>query len=86
MRERNDAIMALAIAQTNPALQAFNEYLAAEKNARATAAACGVNADLMIAEAEALAKATTFSSVEALGLVIDKTMNGKRAAGEEGRA
>ncbi len=40
----------------------------------------------MIAEAEALAKATTFSNVEALGLVIDRTMNGKRAAGEEGRA
>lgn len=86
MGEHNDAIVALAIAHTHPALQAFNEYLAAEKNARAAAEVCGADADLMIAEAEALAKATTFSSVEALGLVIDRTMNGKRAAGKEGRA
>jgi len=78
--------MALAIAYTHPTLQAFNEYLAAEKNARAVAAMCGVNADQMIAEAEALAKATTFSTAEALGLVIDRTMNGKREDGEEGLA
>ena len=78
MGERNDAIMALAIAHTHPALQAFNEYLAAEKDARAAAAVCGVDADLMIAEAEGLARATTFSNVEALYFVADQATSGKR--------
>ena len=78
MGKHNDGIMALVTAYTNPALQAFNERLGMEKAARVVAEVCGVDADLMIAEAEALARATTFSTVEALGFVIDRTLTGGR--------
>ena len=38
----------------------------------------GLDADLMIAEAEGLARATTFSNVEALYFVADQAASGKR--------
>lgn len=50
-----------------------------EKERRAVAAAIlGLDADLMIAEAEGLARATTFSNVEALYFVADQAASGKR--------
>lgn len=78
MGKHNDGVLALLTAYTNPALQALNERLEMEKAARAAAEVCGVDVDLMIAEAEGLARATTFSTVEALGFVIDRTLNGAR--------
>lgn len=78
MAKHNDGIMPLVTAYTNPVLQALNEYLEMEKAVREAAEVCGVDVDLMIAEAEALARATTFSTVEAMGFVIDRTLNGAR--------
>lgn len=50
-----------------------------EKERRAVAAGIlGLDADLMIAEAEGLARATTFSNVEALYFVADQAASGKR--------
>lgn len=57
---------------------AINEYLEAEKAVRAAAEILGIDADLMIAEAEGLARATTFSNVEALYFVADQAASGKR--------
>jgi hypothetical protein len=71
--------MALMRAYTSPAIQ---EYIEAEKHAREVAALCGVDADLMIAEAEGLAKATTFSNAEALWYVADRLKRERGEAGE----
>lgn len=78
MGKHNDGVLALLTAYTNPALQALNERLEMEKAARAAAEVCGVDVDLMIAEAEGLARATTFSNVEALYFVADQAASGKR--------
>ena len=78
MAERNDMTMAMVTAYTSPQLAAINEYLAAEKAVRAAAEILGLDADLMIAEAEGLARATTFSNVEALYFVADQAASGKR--------
>ena len=78
MAERNDMTMAMVTAYISPQLAAINEYLAAEKAVRATAEMCRLDADLMIAEAEGLARATTFSNVEALYFVADQAAIGKR--------
>ena len=79
MAERNDMTAAMVTAYTSPQLAAINEYLEAEKKAvRAAAAILGLDADLMIAEAEGLARATTFSNVEALYFVADQAASGKR--------
>lgn len=77
-RERNDMTAALVTAYTSPQLAAINEYLEAEKAVRAAAEILGLDADLMIAEAEGLARATTFSNVEALYFVADQAASGKR--------
>lgn len=69
---------ALVTAYTSPQLAAINEYLEAEKVVRAAAEILGLDADLMIAEAEGLARATTFSNVEALYFVADQAASGKR--------
>ena len=69
---------ALVTAYTSPQLAAINEYLEAEKAVRAAAGILGLDADLMIAEAEGLARATTFSNVEALYFVADQAASGKR--------
>lgn len=66
MAERNDMAMAMLTAYTSPQLAAINEYLAAEKTVRAAAEMCQLDADLMMAEAEKLARETTLSNVEAL--------------------
>lgn len=71
MAERNDMTAALVTAYTSPQLAAINEYLEAEKAVRAAAEILGLDADLMIAEAEGLARATTFSNVEALYFVAE---------------
>ena len=76
--ERNDMTAALVTAYTSPQLAAINEYLEAEKAVRAAAEILGLDADLMIAEAEGLARATTFSNVEALYFVADQAASGKR--------
>ena len=73
LRERG-----MVTAYTSPQLAAINEYLEAEKAVRAAAAILGLDADLMIAEAEGLARATTFSNVEALYFVADQAASGKR--------
>lgn len=78
MAKRNDMAMAMLTAYTSPQLDAINEYLAAEKAVRAAAEMCQLDADLMIAEAEGLARATTFSNVEALYFVADQAASGKR--------
>lgn len=52
MAERNDMTAALVTAYTSPQLAAINEYLEAEKAVRAAAEILGLDADLMIAEAE----------------------------------
>lgn len=78
MAERNDMTAALVTAYTSPQLAAINEYLEAEKAVRAAAEILGLDADLMIAEAEGLARATTFSNVEALYFVADQAASGKR--------
>ena len=79
MAERNDMTAALVTAYTSPPqLAAINEYLEAEKAVRAAAEILGLDADLMIAEAEGLARATTFSNVEALYFVADQAASGKR--------
>lgn len=77
MAERNDMTAALVTAYTSPQLAAINEYLEAEKAVRAAAGILGLDADLMIAEAEGLARATTFSNVEALYFVVDQAASGK---------
>ena len=64
MAERNDMTAALVTAYTSPQLAAINEYLEAEKAVRAAAEILGLDADLMIAEAEGLARATTFSTTQ----------------------
>ena len=69
---------ALVTAYTSPQLAAINEYMEAEKAVRAAAETLGLDADLMIAEAEGLARATTFSNVEALYFVADQATSGKR--------
>lgn len=66
MAERNDMAMAMVTAYTSPQLATINEYLAEEKAVRATAEMCRLDADLMMAEAERLARETTLSNVEAL--------------------
>lgn len=78
MAERNDMTAALVTAYTSPQLAAINEYMGAEKAVRAAAETLGLDADLMIAEAEGLARATTFSNVEALYFVADQATSGKR--------
>lgn len=78
MAERNDMTAALVTAYTSPQLAAINEYLEAEKAVRTAAEILGLDADLMIAEAEGLARATTFSNVEALYFVADQAASGKR--------
>ena len=77
MAERNDMTAALVTAYTSPQLAAINEYLEAEKAVRTAAEILGLDADLMIAEAEGLARATTFSNVEALYFVADQAASGK---------
>lgn len=52
MAERNDMTAALVTAYTSPQLAAINEYLEAEKAVRVAAEILGLDADLMIAEAE----------------------------------
>lgn len=52
MAERNDMTAALVTAYTSPQLAAINEYMGAEKAVRAAAETLGLDADLMIAEAE----------------------------------
>ena len=54
MAERNDMTAALVTAYTSPQLATINEYLEAEKAVRAAAEILGLDADLMIAEAEGL--------------------------------
>lgn len=76
MAERNDMTAAMVTAYTSPQLAAINEYLEAEKAVRAAAGILGLDADLMIAEG--LARATTFSNVEALYFVADQAASGKR--------
>lgn len=78
MAERNDMTAALVTAYTSPQLAAINEYMEAEKAVRAAAETLGLDADPMIAEAEGLARATTFSNVEALYFVADQATSGKR--------
>lgn len=78
MAERNDMTAALVTAYTSTQLAAINEYMEAEKAVRAAAEILGLDADLMIAEAEGLARATTFSNVEALYFVADQAASGKR--------
>ena len=78
MAERNDMTAALVTAYTSPQLAAINEYMEAEKAVRAAAEISGLDADLMIAEAEGLARATAFSNVEALYFVADQAASGKR--------
>ena len=75
MAERNDMTAALVTAYTYPQLAAINEYLEAEKAVRAAAEILGLDADMM---AEGLARATTFSNVEALYFVADQAASGKR--------
>ena len=58
--------------------KAADFFLEAEKAVRAAAEILGLDADLMIAEAEGLARATTFSNVEALYFVADQAASGKR--------
>lgn len=62
MAERNDMTAALVTAYTSPQLAAINEYMEAEKAVRAAAETLGLDADLMIAEAEGLARATHFQT------------------------
>ena len=76
MAERNDMTAALVTAYTSPQLAAINEYMEAEKAVRAAAEILGLDADLM--KAEGLARATTFSNVEALYFVADQAASGKR--------
>lgn len=78
MAERNDMTAAMVTAYTSPQLAAINEYMEAEKAVRTAAETLGLDADLMIAEAEGLARATTFSNVEALYFVADQATSGKR--------
>ena len=78
MVEEVTTAVALVTAYTSPQLAAINEYLEAEKAVRAAAEILGLDADLMIAEAEGLARATTFSNVEALYFVADQAASGKR--------
>lgn len=78
MAERNDMTAALVTAYTSQQLATINEYLEAEKAVRAAAEILGLDADLMIAEAEGLARATAFSNVEALYFVAHQAASGKR--------
>ena len=59
-------------------MNAINEYLEAERLTIAVAEILGLDADLMIAKAKGLARATTFSNVEALYFVADQAASGKR--------
>ena len=68
---------ALVTAYASPQLDAINEYLNAEKAVRVAAEILGLDADMMIAEAERLARATTFSNVEALYFVANQAASGK---------
>ena len=78
MAERNDMTVALVTAYTSPQLAAINEYLEAEKAVRAAGDILGLDAELMIAEEAGLARATTFSTVEALYFGADQAASGKR--------
>ena len=78
MAKRDDMTMAMLTAYTSPQLAAINEYLAAEKAVRAAAEMCRLDADLMMAEAERLARETTLSSVEALYYVAQRAASGER--------
>lgn len=78
MAERNDMTAALVTAYTSPQLAAINRIPGGGKGRQAAAGILGLDADLMIAEAEGLARATTFSNVEALYFVADQAASGKR--------
>ena len=82
--ERNDMAMAMLTAYTSPQLAAINEYLAAEKAVRAAAEMCQLDADLMMAEAERLARETTLSNVEALYYVARLAASGEREVNGHG--
>ncbi len=58
-------------------MDAINEYLEAEKLARAAAEILGLDADLMIAKAKGMAQSTTFSNAEALHFVVGQVASGK---------
>lgn len=58
-------------------MDAINEYLEAEKLARAAAEILGLDADLMIAKAKGIAQSTTFSNAEALHFVVGQVASGK---------
>jgi hypothetical protein len=64
--------MAIVSVYTSQAILSLREYMEEEKHVREVAELCGVDADLMIAEAEGLAKATTFSNAEALRYVAER--------------
>ena len=81
MAERNDMTAATGSdGPTPPPPQAgpINEYGGGKAVRAAAAEILGLDADLMIAEAEGLARATTFSNVEALYFVADQAASGKR--------
>lgn len=58
-------------------MDAINEYLEAEKLARAAAEILGLDADMMIAKAKGMAQSTTFSNAEALHFVVSQVASGK---------
>ncbi len=84
MAKRNDMAMAMLTAYTSPQLAAINEYLAAETAVRAAAEMCRLDADLMMAEAERLARETTLSNVEALYYVARRAASGEREVNGNG--
>lgn len=84
MAKRNDMAVAMLTAYTSPQLAAINEYLAAETTVRAAAEMCRLDADLMMAEAERLARETTLSSVEALYYVAQRATSGEREVNGNG--
>lgn len=65
-------------------MNGINEYLEAEKLARAVAEILGLDADLMIAKAKEIAQSTTFSNAEALHFVVDQVASGKWEAIKDG--
>lgn len=78
MAERNDMTAAPGDGLHLPAAGRNQRIPGGRKAVRAAAEILGLDADLMIAEAEGLARATTFSNVEALYFVADQAASGKR--------
>ena len=78
MAERNDMTAALVTATPPRSWPQSTNTWRRKKAVRTAAEILGLDADLMIAEAEGLARATTFSNVEALYFVADQAASGKR--------